>query len=66
LVHFLSRKLFMLSVYLYRKDRITIQEKEREEHKQRELEMEAKRLAEERREQTRRVEYSVTLTTLSK
>lgn len=38
-----------------RKDRITIQEKESELRKQRELEQEAKRLAEERRSQTLKV-----------
>lgn len=38
-----------------RKDRITIQEKEKEEHKLREREDEVKRMAEERRKQTLKV-----------
>ncbi|XP_064602964.1 microfibrillar-associated protein 1-like [Liolophura sinensis] len=39
-------------VFVRKKDRITIQEKEKEEHKQREREDEVKRMAEERRKQT--------------
>jgi len=38
-----------------RKDRITIQEKEREQQKQKDLEHEAKRLASERRQQSLKV-----------
>ena len=39
-----------------RKDRITIQEKEREQQKQKDLEHEAKRLASERRQQSLKVQ----------
>ncbi|XP_064634568.1 microfibrillar-associated protein 1-like [Lineus longissimus] len=39
-------------VFVRKKDRITIQEKQREEEKQHELEVEAKKMAEERRRQT--------------
>ncbi|CAC5381935.1 microfibrillar-associated protein 1-like [Mytilus californianus] len=39
-------------VFVRKKDRITIQEKEREELKQKQLEIEAKKLAEDRRKQT--------------
>jgi hypothetical protein len=51
---------FRIKEYLFisfsRKDRITIQEKEREELKQKQLEIEAKKLAEERRKNTLKVE----------
>ena len=42
-------------IHLRRKDRITIQEKEREKRRQEELEHEAKKLAEDRRHQTLKV-----------
>lgn len=45
--------------FICRKDRITIQEKEREELKQKQLEVEAKKLAEDRRKQTLRVSLLV-------
>ena len=58
-----NRTLFIecrIKEYLFisfsRKDRITIQEKEREELKQKQLEIEAKKLAEERRKNTLKVE----------
>jgi uncharacterized protein YhaN len=41
----------------HRKDRITIQEKEKEEAKKRELEVEAKKMAEERRGHTLKVHF---------
>lgn len=41
----------------HRKDRITVQEREAEALKQKELEQEAKRLAEERRKYTLKVEW---------
>jgi len=42
-------------VFVRKKDRITIQEKQRQVLKERELELEAKKLQEERRAQARRV-----------
>jgi len=42
-------------VFFCRKDRITIQEKEKEQQKLRDLETEAKKLANERRQQTLKV-----------
>jgi len=44
-----------LQVFVRKKDRITIQEKQRQVLKERELELEAKKLQEERRAQARRV-----------
>jgi len=47
-----------------RKDRITIQEKEREQQKLKDLEHEAKRLASERRQQTLKVMFQLLLLSL--
>jgi len=44
-------------VPVHRKDRITVQEREAEALKQKELEQEAKRLAEERRKYTLKVQW---------
>jgi len=46
-----------MCVCVFRKDRITIQEKEREQQKLKDLEHEAKRVASERRQQTLKVEF---------
>ena len=48
-----------------RKDRITIQEKEREQQKLKDLEHEAKRLASERRQQTLKVMFELVTLLLS-
>ena len=45
----------VLQVFVRKKDRITIQEKQRQVLRERELEAEAKRIAEERKQQARRV-----------
>jgi len=50
-----------MCVCVFRKDRITIQEKEREQQKLKDLEHEAKRLANERRQQTLKVQLKLLL-----
>jgi len=50
---------------VYRKDRITIQEKEREQQKQKDLEHEAKRLASERRQQSLKVTHGLPAATFA-